>query len=122
MTASLRSKYCNTLFRETEKEDIKTFGTAAEGLGFGIERKETVVWRDDVLKNESELAGIDLKDESADEEADLLKKVLNDIDDTMVDTTAADDHESKMCQVIEDEFKAESFTRRKRRRRSRRKS
>ena len=36
----------------------------------------------------SEVAGFDLKDESAEEEADLLKDVLNDIDDTMVDTTA----------------------------------
>ena len=58
----------------------------------------------------SEVAGFDLKDESAEEEADLLKDVLNDIDDTMVDTTAADDHESKMCQMIKDEFKAESLT------------
>ena len=44
------------------------------------------------------------------EEADLLTNVLNDIDDMMGDTTAADYHETKMCQMIKDEFKADSFT------------
>ena len=46
----VRSQYCNTLFRETEKEDKKVFVRAAEGNGFRIQRMESGVWKDDVLK------------------------------------------------------------------------